>query len=499
MRSWTPLLPVACVVLAGCATPGAVGGARPGGEAPWHLATTERFEVWTDAGPEAAGQGAAELERLQALLDLAFPEVERGTSGQLRVVLLASHTAVEELAGPHIAGFYTRRTAQPTVVIGARQALRDPSLLAHELTHHLVERWLVRAPRWLDEGLAEHLGTIGDPRVDAGTMGQAPRWAADWRPEPGFVRRLLDWDGRISPEAPRRELDAAWALVHFLATTEPRRFADFLRALVAGTPAEQAFAVAFPEWRPDDLMGPYRLELRVRAALATGRRRLWVFPPPSRRAELVVRAAPLAEVHLLRLELPRRQRLPLEAVRAEVEAALRADPHHPEALRWKAQLQGGPPLSLADRATEAHPDDWRSWRFLAAALPAGAGSWEREAALQLAVELAPGRPEPLLALARFLAEDGRPGEAEPLARRAAEAAPWDTAAVTGYAALASIQGACPVSSVAAARAVALRADPALDPERRAMAHRLHALDLRCEHERFSAAAWSQTGLAAGRP
>ncbi|MCM2333939.1 MAG: hypothetical protein NDI82_08310, partial [Anaeromyxobacteraceae bacterium] len=167
--------------------------------------------------------------------------------------------------------------------------------------------------------------------------------------------------------------------------------------------------------------------------------------------------------------------------------------------RWKAQLDGLAPLPLAARAAEAHPDDWRSWRFLAAALPAGAGEWEREAALRLAVELAPGRPEPLLALARHLAGAGQGDEATALARQAAEAAPWDAAAVTGYAVLAVERGACPVSEVAAARAVALRAEPAVDPERRALAHALHALAVRCEHERFSAAAWSQTGLAAGRP
>jgi hypothetical protein len=492
-------LTLAAGLLAGCAAGGAGPRAGPANPA-WHVATAEGFEVWTDAGGEEAARAAATLVRLQATLDAAFPEQGFASRARVRVVLLAGPDDLAELAGPHVAGFYTRRTAQPTIVADVRRAMADPSVLAHELAHHLVERWLVRAPRWLDEGLAEHLGAAGAPGAPPGTLGQAPRWAAGWRPTPGFVRRAMAWDGRIDPDHPRQEPSEAWALVHFLASEEPRRLGAFLWALEGGAPPDAAFAATFPEWRPEELLGAYRLEVRVRAFLASGRGQVWTFPEVARlRPQVAVRAAPPADVHLLRLELPRRHRLPVEAVRAVLAAALAADPAHPEALRWLAQLDRLEPLPLAARAVEAHPADWRTWRLLAGALPAGERGRDREAALRLAVELGPGRPELLLALARHLADEGRVAEAASPARLAAELAPWDPSAVTGYAAVALELGACPVAWSPASRAAALRAEPALDPERQALARRLRELALQCELPSLAAAARGEVALGAGRP
>lgn len=483
-------------LLAGCAAVAATGPRADLAPPSWHLASVDGFEVWTDAGPEVAARAGATIDRLQATLDAAFPEQGWGARSRLRVVLLAGPAELAELAGPHVGGFFTRRTAQPTVVADVRRALADPSVLAHELAHHLVERWLVGAPRWLDEGLAEHLGATGAPGAQPGSLGQAPRWASGWRPAPGFVRRVMAWDGRIDAGDPRRAQREAWAVVHFLASEEPRRLSAYLWALEGGAPAEAAFAAIFPEWRPEELLGAYRLELRVQAFLAARRERVWTFPEVERcRAAVTVRAASPADVRLLRLELPRRQRLAPEAIRAELAAALREDPAHPEALRWLAQLDRLEPLPLAARAVEAHPADWRTWRFMATALPAGERGDDREAALRLAVELGPGRPDLLLALARHLAAEGRLAEAAAPARQAAELAPWDPSAVTGYAAVATELGACPVARAPASRAAALRAEPSLDPERQALARRLRELALRCELPGLASEARGEVALA----
>jgi len=374
-------------------------------------------------------------------------------------------------------------------------------VLAHELAHHLLERLLVRPPRWLDEGLAEHLETAGAPAVLPGTVGSTPSWSrGGWRPEPGFVRRLLAWDGRLDPAEPRRHSSEAWALVHFLVNEEPARLAAYLGALEAGRPAAAAFDLVFPEWSPRHLLGAYLLEARVVAFLDEGRHRTTSYPDlASARTDVSVRPAATADLHLLRLELPRRERRPVEAVRAEVDAALLEDPGHPEALRWRAQLEGLAPLPLALAAVEAHPRDWRAWRFLAGALPPEGEDLDREAALRRALTLAPDRPELLRSLAQHLADRGRHAEAAPLARLAAELAPWDPAVVAVYASVALTLRACPVDRVAASRAAALRVEPTLDPERRGLARALDALEQRCELARFAEAASAPAWAMAGSP
>jgi tetratricopeptide (TPR) repeat protein len=470
------------LLTASCAAERGALRADPGPPAPaWTEASSAGFDVWTDLAPEEAARVAAGLERLQATLEAAWPGPPGAPRARVRVVLLESRPELAGLAGPSVVAFFTRRTDPPTIVAAAGRALADPSLLAHELAHHLVGRRLVEPPRWLDEGLAEHLATAGAPGVPPGTVGAAPWWADGFQPEPGFVRRLLAWDGRLDRHAPRRELSEAWALVHFLANEEPRRFAGYLRALAEGMPAHRAFDAAFPEWSPQLILGPYRLETRVGAFLASGHHRTTRFAGAlPRQVQVSVRPAPPAEVRLLRLELPRASRLGEAELRAEVLAALRDAPDHPEALRFLAQLDRLDPLPLAVRAVEARPRDWRSWRFLAGAL-GREGLWpEREAALRQAAGLAPGRPELLRALAQHLLDAGRPAEAAPLARLAAELAPWDPAAVATYAAAALEVGACPVADGPAFRAAVLRAEPALDPARRALAEGLFGQARRCE-------------------
>jgi tetratricopeptide (TPR) repeat protein len=489
----------------GCAAGApALRASAPGAER-WSTFTTSHVELWTAAEPAAARALAARLERVHLTLAavLAGP---RPPPGRLRVVLLPGRTGPAGLGGTHVAALLTTRAEEPTAVAAADRALADPTLLAHELAHHLVERLLVSPPRWLDEGLAEALEAAGDPAAPPGTIGAWPRWAhAGWRPAPGFVRRLLAWDGAVDPVAPRREAEAAWLLARLLLEEEPARLAAWLRRLEAGQPARRAWGATFPEWDEGRFLGPDRLEARALAFLearASAHRAAPVAAWPAglkgqveREVEVVARAASPADVRLVLLELPRRERRTPEALRAEVVAVLGEAPDHPAALRWLAQLDRLPPLPLARQAVEAHPGDWRAWAFLASALRSeGVEPAAREEALRLAGELAPGQVAPLRALAAHLAEAGRSGEALPVAWRALALRPWDPAVLDLYAAAAVGVGACPVAPEAASRVAgllaALPSAPQAGDERLARAGDLARLERRCDLARFAETAFS---------
>lgn len=506
-------LAVAAALLGGCAAgvrppTHVTTGERPDLAArPWTTFTTPHVELWTEADPAASRRLAARLERLHLSLAAALGG-PGAPPGRVRVVLLPARADLAGLAGGGVAGLLTTRAEEPTAVADAATALADPAVVAHELAHHLVERLLVRPPPWLAEGLAEALETAAEPGASPAAPAW-PRWVrAGWRPAPGFVRALARWDGEPDPAAPRRDIDAAWALTRFLLEAEPDRLGAWLRRLAAGQEAAWAFGAVFPEWAPEAFLGPDRLEARVVAFLEARARRAPT-PPATPAAgadaagvEVAVRPADPADARLLLLELPRRVRQPPEALRAEVLAALRDAPDHPLALRWLAQLDRLDPLPLALRAVEAHPEDWRSWSFLATAAATDDEDAEaREAALRRAAELAPRRAAALRALASHLVDLDRLEEALPFAWQALEQRPWDRAVLETYAAAAVGVGACPVAPEAAARlgptAAAVEASSLPDPELLARLRGLARLERRCDLARFAESAFAERAASAG--
>jgi tetratricopeptide (TPR) repeat protein len=172
-------------------------------------------------------------------------------------------------------------------------------------------------------------------------------------------------------------------------------------------------------------------------------------------AQETVQRIPPAEVHAIRLLLweggPGGQRDEV-ARRAELDEALSEDPTHPVLLRQLALRDGKDPLPLARLAVKGHPNDPRSWGFLAEYLPPEdlAG---REAALRRAVELAPRNPVALAALADLLLEAGRSGEALPLARQAVQLGPFSPDVLDTYASVTADLGNCGQAVLAGRRAL----------------------------------------------
>ncbi|HYG68058.1 MAG TPA: tetratricopeptide repeat protein [Anaeromyxobacteraceae bacterium] len=435
----------AAVLLAGC------GSVRPfrcpdRGGAPWRELANEHFVLRTDLDSHDARVLLDRLERMRAAVLAALFDGAPESPGRVEVVAFRSERDFEEFAPKGVTAYYLRYAGgPPRIVLSSEIRSWQRALLAHELTHHYLAAAFARLPRWLGEGLAVYMESLGEQGTDAEiVVGGAPADRLARAREGAMpVRELLAWDGTLGT---RESLDfyaSSWLLVHFLAHKRGAEFAELQRRLAAGEPPESAWPAAFPEYaRPENLVGLDRaLTWYARTELPMQKREVRVEPG----VEPFEQRMPPAEVHALRLALwshgPQKS---VTALRAEVTEALLESPDHPVALQFLARFDDEDPIALARRAVAAWPDDARAWTFLGNSLGDYARR-EREQAYRRALDLAPDNPAALHNLAVELREDGRPGEALPLARRAVELAPWSPPLLAAYAAVQSDLGQCGVS------------------------------------------------------
>lgn len=435
---------IAVAAAGGCVT------ARPfrcpsNGGTPWRELASDHFVVRTDLDAEDALALLHRLERMRAAVLAALFEGAPETPGRVEVVAFRSDREFEDFAPPGVSAYYLRYAGgPPRIVLSGEIASWQRALLAHELTHHYLAAAFARLPRWLGEGLAVYMETIGEQRPDRGlVIGGAPLERLERAKEsPMPLKALLRWDGTMGT---RESLDfyaSSWLLVHYLAHERAPAFAELQRRLAGGEAPESAWRAAFPEFdldRPETLGGLDRtLAWYARAELQTRAREVKV----TLLGDHFEQPMPAAEVHALRLALwsqgPEKS---ASALRAEVAEALREAPDHPLALHVQAGFPGEDALALARRAVSSHPDDPRAWTFLASSLGDDARG-EREAAYRQAVALAPDNAAALHNLAVELLESGRSGEALPIARRAVKLAPWSPPLLAGYAAVLSDLGQC---------------------------------------------------------
>ncbi|ACL67063.1 conserved hypothetical protein [Anaeromyxobacter dehalogenans 2CP-1] len=186
-----------------------------------------------------------------------------------------------------------------------------------------------------------------------------------------------------------------------------------------------------------------------------------------------------AEAHTIRLSLPwieRGEKPDPARLKAEIEEALAHDPGHVAALERMAEDRAGDALSLAERATAAHPEDARAWRFLARSTSDGE---RRIAALRKAVETDGASAEAANELAWTLLEAGRSGEALPLARRAVATEPWNAGIIDTLAGVLEDLGQCPEALALQRRAVDVLPEGVSPAARAALVERRSRLEAAC--------------------
>jgi tetratricopeptide (TPR) repeat protein len=347
------------------------------------------------------------------------------------VVVIADERTFQEVAGPHVGGYFMEYRGEPVVVIPLTWLSRQPETIAHELAHHLSRHFLPVQPHWFGEGLASFVETLGrnDPKF-GGRIGFATaerRSALRWLPIPK-ARQLLDWDGEKDPAHQDTYYLGSWLLYGWLWNVRSEAFTVYQRALARGERPATAWLAAFPEYDPSDDAAMARLDQALFQYTWSG---VFQSYPVKARAEARLSSlgrVPPADVHLLLLGVRRWSEASKEAresaTRLQLQEALQEDPLQPQALR----LTAGTPESLQEglrRSTAARPDFSLGWALLGDALTDPKDRGEREAAYRQALALEPESPRLSADLAWHLLGAGRPAEALPLATLAAQVVPWN--------------------------------------------------------------------------
>ncbi len=473
---------LAAALLAGCAHGRGFVCPASGGP-PWREVASAHFLLRTDLGSSEARELVGQLEVLRAAVAAALLGDHPGPPGRVEVVAFATAREYRDFAPGASRAYYLRYVgAPPRIVLAADLGPRQRTVLAHELAHHLAASVFLRQPRWLSEGLATYVESLGEQGLEGEVVvGRPPmprlaRALAD----PVPTRELLAW--RVG-DGGQPELDryaSSWLLVHYLKHRRAEAFSDFEGRLARGEPPDAAWAAAFPEYDPDRGGALEALDrtLQGYARSEAGTHGRAVAPGAPR--PLLEQAMAPAEVHALRLALwgqgpPKGP----QALRAEVAEALSEDPAHPVALEVRARLEELDPLPLARASVRAYPEDPRAWTFLALSLGGEAHAAEREEAFRVATELAPESPAAHLNLAGELLARGKPGEALPPARRSVRLAPWSPTALEKYAAVLAELGRCGEALEALRRAEDLFSERTREEIRGSVRERAAELEGRC--------------------
>ena len=427
-------------------------GPRPVQPEQWLELQTEHFVLRTDLAPRDAHRMAADLEVVRAALLAAGWHSPRISKARTQVIVLADDRELQEYAAQGIGGFVSGDAfGEPIMVVSGSQDAEDQRFLKHELTHVISNQFLVRNPRWVSEGLACYLEMLRfDRKQGQIAVGEMPADRLQYlrdSPVPSYWSIIET--GREAEQMSVHEGWAfetgAWILVHWLVDVRGPSFDDFLSRLSLGEDQFHAFAKVFPDLH----------EATIKAGIATyfktpGLVRIYRADAPHWAGQVGERTLPAGEVYAILADLqrispgyaPTPERVSRKTTL--IAQALQADPGNPLAVKLSDSAD-------AAAATAAHPDDWRAWLVFAdknsndlAALRtahrlapenpvvlarlswAEAAHGDRETALKYAmraVEIAPGRSEPLVVLGTVLADSGRCEEGERYVLRAFDVLP----------------------------------------------------------------------------
>jgi tetratricopeptide (TPR) repeat protein len=416
--------------LAACVGPRALICEARGGPS-WNQYRSAHFDLFSDGDVAAVAATADKLELLRAQLLEGINSRPVELPGRLRVVVMADDRAFQEVAGPHVGGYFTHYLGEPVVVLPLGWLSLQPETIAHELAHHLSRHFMPIQPAWFAEGLAGFVETLGstDPkcrgRVGAVMVSRARTLM--WLATPS-ARQLLQWDGALDDAHPGALHAGSWLLYGWLWNTHSEAFTAYQLALSRGERPAEAWRAAFPEYDLSDDAAMARLDEALHRYLKSGTFLSYAVKARAEARLSTLGRVPPADVHLLLLGVRRWSAVAKEAreaaTRLQLQEALEEDPLQPQALLRTV----GTPESLQEglrRSTAARPDFSLGWALLGDALTDPKDRAEREAAYRKALALEPDSPSQSADLAWHLLGTGRPAEALPLATLAAEVVPWN--------------------------------------------------------------------------
>lgn len=229
------------------------------------VTATHEFLVATDIPPKQVGPFVANLDAMHDFLCNLYgiPRGEPVWKGKCLVVaflteadFIAFENRFMNTPAQGVHGLCHQRSDGRVVMACHRgdDPLAFAHMLVHETSHGFNHRLLSpeRMPSWLNEGIAEWVGTQVVPTSDQVPRKEAAALAmmqASGRVGEGF---FAGDDSRIQAV----QYGVASSLVRFLVNLDRRQFAQFVRSVKEGLPVEEALQRAF-KVSLDDLLGAY--------------------------------------------------------------------------------------------------------------------------------------------------------------------------------------------------------------------------------------------------
>ena len=216
------------------------------------VSETHEFIVATDIPPAQMAPYVAGLDRMYDFLcDLyGIPRGEPVWRGKCLVVAFldeADFQAFEarfmKVQSRGVHGLCHQRS-DGVVITACHRGDDAPAfahMLVHETSHGFNHRWMspARLPNWLNEGIAEWVGTKVVPGSDQVALKEAQ--AAEYMKARGDVGPGFFTADNIAA----MQYGIASGLVRFMATGDVRKFAAFVRSVKEGTPEEEALRRSF--------------------------------------------------------------------------------------------------------------------------------------------------------------------------------------------------------------------------------------------------------------
>jgi tetratricopeptide (TPR) repeat protein len=474
----------------------------PDGQPLWFEVQTGHFVLRAATDEPTARAAAARLERVREALLAGSWHARVELPGKVQVVLLEDDDALQAQLPRGTAGLTTQDgLGQLIIFASAQQDIAAMPVLKHELSHVVSHQFLLRSPLWLSEGLAVYLETLR-LHGDSATLGYAHPEAAESVRRAGFDFAAVLTAG---PEVYLGSLTArqdfyskAWLLVHMLANLHREALDGYLARLARAEDPQAAFAASFPG------LTPAALQDEAQKYFHHGEYRALHLELPPQQIELQVRTLRPAEVRATEAQfVSAASGLGGAALRAQAEiearAALALDPGEPLAALVLCETTGGQsaPCAQAARAVvKAHPDDPRGFLLLAAALRLRRTDPERGEAIERAATLAPEDPSALVGLVDLRLSQQRLPEAREAAMHANRNAPGRAEPLDALATVLAAEGQCDAAVAAEKRVLEVLPDRAPPSAAAEVSARIEELGLRCAEMNQ---AREQARIAAIRP
>jgi hypothetical protein len=219
------------------------------------LVETHEFLVATDILPEQVSPFVASLDSMHDFLCTLYgiPQGEPVWKGKCLVFAFTREEDFQAFEGrfmqtqPQGVHGLCHQRSDGRVVMACFRG-NDPAafahMLVHETSHGFNHRWLspARIPSWLNEGLAEWVGSQVVP--GSGQIRLKELQAFEAMQAGGRVGENFFDDDQGSRIAPL-QYGVASSLVRFLVTRDRKRFAQFIQLVKEGTPADEALTATY--------------------------------------------------------------------------------------------------------------------------------------------------------------------------------------------------------------------------------------------------------------